>query len=77
MRPDQENLKLQESVIEFPVTIAAKADEIVEGVHNRDRCIEREGCQRTLMANFNVFVIPALNAPIKKSREVMTASVLP
>jgi hypothetical protein len=59
MWPDQENLKLQESVIELPVAVGAEPNEVVQGVNNRDRGIQREGSQRTLVTDFDVFVIPA------------------
>jgi hypothetical protein len=64
-------------VIELPVAIRAKPDEVVQGVHNRDRRIERERRQRAFMTDLDVLVIPAAGTPIRKSRKVMTPSVLP
>src|SRR5262245_19711839 len=77
MWPDQENLKLQEFVIELPVTTGAKPREVVQGVHNRDRRIERERRQRAFVTDLDVLIVPAADAPVGKGREVLTPSVLP
>jgi hypothetical protein len=64
-------------VIELPVVVRAQPDEVVQGVHNRDRCVERESRQRTSMGNLDVLVVPAVDTPSRKRREVLTPSVLP
>jgi hypothetical protein len=64
-------------VIELPVVVRAKPDKFLQGVDNRDRCIEREKRQRAFVTRLDVLVIPALRAPVRKGREVLTTSVLP
>src|SRR5262245_31258796 len=46
------------------MTVGAKAYEIVEGVHNRDRRIGRERRQRALVTNLDVLVVPAVLATV-------------
>jgi hypothetical protein len=76
MWPDQENLKLQESVIELPVTVRTESDKVAESVHNPDGCIEGIGWQRSLVTNFDVFVVSATNTSMRKGRQVLTPGVL-
>jgi hypothetical protein len=64
-------------VIELPVAIRAKSDKVVEGVHNRDRRFEWEGCHCPLVTDFDVLVVPTLLALMRERREVLTAGVLP
>src|SRR5262245_58933824 len=59
------------------MAVRTEPNEIVEGVHNRDRCFERERRQGAFVANFDVFVVPAANAPMRKRREVAPTSILP
>ena len=64
-------------MIELPVTVRAEPDEVIQGVHHRDRCVERKRRQRTFVTDLDVFVIAAANAPAGKRRKVETTSVLP
>jgi hypothetical protein len=64
-------------VIELPVVVRAKPDEVVQGVHHSNRCVEREGRQRTSVRHLDVLVVPAVDAPTRKRCEVLTPSVLP
>ena len=64
-------------MIELPVAVGTKSHQIVQGVHHRDRGIERERRQATFVTDFNVFVIPAPRAPVRKRREVGASSALP
>jgi hypothetical protein len=63
-------------VIELPVAVRAQANQIVQSVHDADRCVEGEGRERALVTNLDVLVIPAAATPRWKRGEIVPPGIL-
>jgi hypothetical protein len=64
-------------VIELPVTVWAKPDEVVEGVHDRERGVSGEGSHGAPVTNLDVLVVTAVLTSIGLARMIEAACVLP
>jgi len=59
------------------MAVRTQSNEVVEVVHDRDRCIQREGRQRAFVTDFNVFVIAAADTTPRLGGAIPAAGVLP
>jgi len=64
-------------VIELPVMVRAKPDEVVQGVHDREWGVFGKGSHGAPVANLDVLVVTALLTPKGLAREVEAACVPP